>query len=50
MLRPNSTPFFVDNQLALCVANNTSRTKRRKYIDLRHHLLSHHARKGHIEG
>ena len=48
MLSPQPTPFFMDNQCAIRVVRNTGPTKRRKFIDLRHHFLSHHANNGNI--
>ena len=34
---------MIDNQSAIHVANSTGPTKRRKFIDLRHHYLTHQA-------
>ena len=48
MLSPHPTPLFMDNQSAIRVARNTGPTKRRKFIDLQHHFLSHHTRKSTI--
>ena len=48
MLSQHPTSFFMDNQSAILVARNTGPTKRRKFIDIRHNFLSHHARNGNI--
>ena len=44
MLPPKATPFHIDTQSAIRVAKNSGRTKRGKFIDHRHHYLSHQTR------
>ena len=39
MLWKAPTPMYIDNMATIRIAKNTSPTKRRKYIDLRHHFL-----------
>ena len=41
ILPPSPTPFRIDIQSAIRVAKNSGPTKRRKFIDLRHHYLAH---------
>ena len=42
-LLPNTpTPVFVDNKAAIAVAKNVAATRKRKFIDLRHHFLREH--------
>lgn len=46
---PSPTPLFIDNRAAILVANNTTPTKRRKFIDIRHHHLHGHIERGLIQ-
>ena len=39
MLPNAATPMYIDNMATIRIAKNTGPTKRRKYIDLRHHFL-----------
>ena len=39
MLPNAATPIYIDNMATIRIAKNTGPTKRRKYIDLRHHFL-----------
>lgn len=39
---PDPTPLHVDNQSAIKVAHNQSKTKHWKHIDIREHHLAHH--------
>ena len=42
-LLPNTpTPVIVDNKTAIAVAKNVAATRKRKFIDLRHHFLREH--------
>ena len=36
------TPHHIDNRSAILIAMSKAPTKRRKYIDIRHHYLQHH--------
>ena len=36
-------PHHIDNQSAILIASSKAPTKQRKYIDIRHHYLQHHA-------
>ena len=45
MATKTPTPHFIDNRSAIIIAENKAPTKRRKYIDLRHHYLQHHVEK-----
>ena len=42
------TPVMIDNQAAISVAKNTAPTKRRKFIDIKHHHIQDHIKKGNI--
>lgn len=39
----DATPHHIDNSSAVLIASNKEPTKQRKYIDIRHHYLQHHA-------
>lgn len=48
MLLNMPTPLLIDNQSTIQVAKNTGPTKRRKFIHLRHHYVTHCTQKGGI--
>lgn len=41
--------YYKDNQTFILIANNQDSTKRRKYIDIRHHYLQQHVSAGQIK-
>ena len=43
-----STTLFVDNKSVVLVSKNSAPTKRRNYIEVRHHYLHQHAAEGRI--
>ena len=49
LLPPAPTPLYVDNQAAIAIAKNTAPTRKRKFIELRHHFLRAHIRRGSIK-
>lgn len=48
LLPRSPTRLLVDNKGAIAIATNTARTKKRKFIDLRHHYLREHINLGNI--
>ena len=43
-----STPLMADNQAEISVAKNVAPTMRRKFIDIKHHHIQDHIKKGKI--
>ena len=43
------TPLLVDNNATILVAQNSAPTKRRKFIDIRHHLIRNHIQRGPVK-
>lgn len=42
------TPLMVNNQAAISVPKHFARTKRRKFIDIKHHQIQDQTKKGNI--